>query len=369
MANVVTNSLAARSDRMTTQLFPLALLVACVATSFAADLPENIPPSDKEIRYIGRFDLHDPATARCSWSGATVMAKFKGTAINVKMKTTRDEAYYQLIVDGKPTTVLEITKSQEIYPLATGLENKEHVVEVFKATEPYQGTDAFTGFQLEKGGKLLPLPKRPDRRIEFYGDSITCGYGNMAASQKEKFSAATENNWYAYGAVAARALNAEYSCIAVSGIKVWQADSLPTCYDLTLFKWDNGPKWDFSTWIPQVVVINLCTNDFGGGAPDEKGWTDAYRAFIADIRKHYPECTVFCAVGSMMNGANLETVRGYLTRMVNDLAKAGDKKIHYVEMSPQNMANGIGADWHPNVKTDQIMADELGAEIKKVMKW
>ncbi len=36
----------------------------------------------------------------------------------------------------------------------------------------------------------------------------------------------------------------------------------------------------------------------------------------------------------------------------------------------QNMgADGIGADWHPSVKTHQKMADVIAAAIKKELAW
>ncbi len=33
------------------------------------------------------------------------------------------------------------------------------------------------------------------------------------------------------------------------------------------------------------------------------------------------------------------------------------------------MKNGIGADWHPSVKTHRLMADRLAASVKKELGW
>ena len=35
----------------------------------------------------------------------------------------------------------------------------------------------------------------------------------------------------------------------------------------------------------------------------------------------------------------------------------------------QKMENGIGADWHPSVKTHQKMADVIAAAIRKELGW
>jgi len=124
-----------------------------------------------------------------------------------------------------------------------------------------------------------------------------------------------------------------------------------------------------------VVVVNLGTNDFGPKNPTEQEWQDAYRDFIKRLRGNYPQCHVFCAVGSMMSDGfppgrkALSTIRQYTTGLVDELKKAGDKKVHYVEFDPQDMKNGIGADWHPSVKTHRLMADKLTAAIRKELGW
>src|SRR6185295_687477 len=119
-------------------------------------------------------------------------------------------------VDGQPASVIVADPAKTVYAAATGLPDKEHTLELFKRTEPLVGTTQFLGLQIPKG-KLLPLPARAKRRIEIVGDSISCGYGNESANQNEHFEPKTENNYLAYGAVAARAVGAEYVSVAWSG--------------------------------------------------------------------------------------------------------------------------------------------------------
>jgi lysophospholipase L1-like esterase len=340
----------------------------------AEPLPVQVGPRDPAIRIVGRVDDRDAAGPRMAWAGSSIVVTFSGSALNVQLKSSGNDQL-QVVVDGAPTSVLVATKDTTLYPVVSGLPPKPHTVELFKRTEPLVGTIQLLGFQLEKDGKLLPNPARPDRRIEFVGDSITCGYGNEGAKETEHFSPATENNYLAYGAIAARELKAEYVAVAWSGKWLFGPNAIPLLYDLAL---PNDPKsqWDFKGWIPQVVVVNLGTNDFGPRNPTEQEWQDNYRAFIARLRTHYPQCHVFCAVGSMMSDGwpperkALSTIRGYSTGLVEALKKAGDKKVHYVEFDPQDMAkNGIGSDWHPSVKTHKLMADRLAAAIKKELGW
>ena len=55
--------------------------------------------------------------------------------------------------------------------------------------------------------------------------------------------------------------------------------------------------------------------------------------------------------------------------MIESCKKDGDAKIHYVEFEPQDQKNGLGSDWHPSVKTHQLMADKLVEALKKELGW
>jgi len=354
------------------------LLLAAVLCLWAQagpveSLPVAVGPHDPAIRLIGRFDDRDPAGPRMAWAGSTIAVKFSGTALNVLLKTSGADQF-QVILDGAPASVIVTTKDSTLYRVASGLPAKEHTAELFKRTEPLVGTVQFLGLQLSPGGKLVPPASRVERRIEFVGDSITCGYGNEAPRETEKFSPATENNYQAYGAMSARDLKAEYVAIAWSGKWLFGDNAIPLLYDLAL-PGDPQSRWDFKAWVPQAVVVNLGTNDFGPRNPTEQEWQDAYRAFIQRLRGNYPQCHVFCAVGSMMSDGYppgrkaLSTIRQYTTGMVEALRKGGDKKIHYVEFDPQDMKNGVGADWHPSVRTHRLMADRLTAAVRKELGW
>jgi hypothetical protein len=312
----------------------MKLLLAAVVLASPQALPVDVPAKDPALRYVGRWDTRDPGGPRAAWAGSSILAKFQGTSVNAMLKFSGSDQW-QVVIDGQPTSIIVADPSKSVYPAASGLSDREHTIELFKRTEPLVGTTQFLGLQLARG-KLLPLPARPKRRIEIVGDSISCGYGNESASQNEKFAPGTENNYLAYGAVAARALSAEYVAVAWSGKWLFGNNAIPLLYDLALPN-DPQSKWDFSSWMADAVVVNLGTNYFGPKNPSEKEWTDAYGAFIKRIRTSYPQCHIFLAVGSMMSDGYpagrkaLSTIRGYNQGVVASLQKEGDKKVHYVD--------------------------------------
>jgi hypothetical protein len=152
---------------------------------------------------------------------------------------------------------------------------------------------------------------------------------------------------------------------------MWPDNTIPAIYDLVL-PTQPTPTFNFKQPAPQAVVINLATNDFGPGNPDETNWTGAYEAFIKRVWAHYPKAIVYCATGSMMSDGfppdrkALSTLVGYLQRMI---ARMDDKRLRLIQFDPQKMEDGLGSDWHPSVKTDGIMAAKLVAALKHDLGW
>ncbi len=354
------------------RLFSRFAIISCavvaVHASEASALPQAIAASDAHLHYSGRWDVTDAKGPRCEWPAGSIRMKLTGSAVNVELAGGKGHAF-QVVIDGKPTSVITLADGQSVYPVAADLTAGEHTIELCKRTECWGGPVQVRGFHASQDAKLLEVPAFT-RRIEFMGDSITCGYGNEAENEKVHFSFATENAWLAWGAVTARALNAELACEAVSGIWLQEHGKdlpLPGRWDRVL-PFSSEVKWDLKNWQPDVVVINLGTNDAGKPIDPEK-WTAAYRAFITAIRAAYPKTEIFLTIGPMGHGPK-DCIPALNTALIEELKKAGETKVHAVALSKQNDGkNGLGADWHPSIKTHQVMAEEIVAAIKPVMGW
>jgi len=99
---------------------------------------------------------------------------------------------------------------------------------------------------------------------------------------------------------------------------------------------------------------------------NEKGWTDAYKAFIRTIRGHFPKCTVIVAAGSM--GIKPEWDK-WAKEVVAAQKAGGDTRISYLPFADQKEEDGIGGDWHPSVKTHIKMAERLTKELGLLVGW
>jgi lysophospholipase L1-like esterase len=342
-------------------------------TSTSTSTPTPTPTVSSDVLSIGRFDTSDSTGPKFAWSATTIKANFQGTSISVNLKSTGDN-WFNVIIDSVVMTPVNITSSTSMpMVLASGLTSGTHTIELVRRTEAWVGEVQFLGFTVGDGSLLDP-PSASSRRIEFIGDSITCGYGNEGTSQYQSFTTKNENAYLAYGSVTARTLDADQITVAWSGKGMIRnyggstTEVLPDIY-LRILPYNTTLVWDPSQWIPQVVVINLGTNDFSTGVPDETTFTTAYANFVKKIRSQYSDAHIYCAVGPMLSGDNLTYARNYISTVVSQLQSAGDTKVHFIEFPVQDGTLGYGEDWHPSVATHAKMASQLAAQIKTDLGW
>jgi lysophospholipase L1-like esterase len=360
-------------DALVIAQYYVGLISQFPCTPTPAPTVASTPAPGSGVLLIGRFETSDPAGPKFDWSATTIKASFQGTEASAKLSSTGDN-WFNVIVDGTVRTPVNVPAGANgTYLLASGLSSGSHTIELVRRTEASQGDTQFFGFTYGSGTQLAP-PAASARRIEFIGDSITCGYGNEGTSQYQSFTAKNENAYLAYGSVTARLLNADQITVAWSGKGVIRnyggsmTDIMPDMYPRIL-AYDTTHLWAASTWIPQVAVINLCTNDYSTGIPDRTQFTTAYTSFVKKIRTQYPQAHIYCALGPMLSGDNLTSARDYIGSIINSLKSAGDTKVHFIEFPMQDGSLGYGEDWHPSVAEHAVMGNQLAAQIKTDLGW
>jgi hypothetical protein len=334
-------------------------------------LPVTIPALDRHVRYIGRFDTTDAAGPRCEWPASEVEVHFRGSDMGAVIDEDGSDRY-EVIVDGWPQGVLALHRGKHTYRVVSGLPNVDHTIGLFKRTEANIGRTQFIEFQFDNGARIENAPRASKRRIEIIGDSITTGFGNEG-TPASKGDADNEDAYLSYGAIAARFLKADYQCIAWSGKKLWPDNDMPSLTWRTLPR-DADSTWNV-LWRPQVIVINLGSNDFYPNNPDKAGWVTACLAFIEKLRADDPHAMIYLALGPMMTDSDppghhaLTNLRDYLQTVVDSRHALGDRRIRLVEFQPEDLVTGVGAQQHPNIKTHEEMAERLVAAIERDLHW
>jgi len=236
---------------------------------------------------------------------------------------------------------------------------------------------------LEIDGKLLKTrdnPKAP--KIEFIGDSITCGYGLEGKwSTEDTFTTQKERPDLAYAVKTAKKLGAKYSLVSWSGIGITSTYidpsanlpdnswTMPRCWPytdkaLSLRLKKESEVWDESRFSPDVVVINLGTNDasYTRGQEDRvKTFTGCYRQLIEEVHRRSPKAKICCCLGIM--GQDLCPAVEEAVKLFK--AEFPMVKIKAVKFPVQEEADGIGTDWHPSGVTHEKAACLLSTELKE----
>lgn len=346
--------------------------------------PEFITFDNPAFLYTGRFAFSD-SSAKCSWPGSSVKFNFEGSSLKIKAGTNsfnrsgeaEKVCFVNIIVDGKVKSVIKINSEDEIFSVDS-LDYGLHEVEIYKRTEAFVGEMYFYGIYLTRGSSLMRQGKKKDSKIEFIGNSITCGYGNEGDNQNCPFSAATENQYMSYAAIAARELKADAHYIAYSGKGVyWNynkggGETMPELYERINPEAPGHLENIYnSSWSPTLYVINLGTNDFSHEVPDSLTWVNAYFIFIEKLKKKSPDAKFILVVSPMINDSWPEgnrarsVLKSYLAGICTLYKQRHTKSdIKIMEMSQQGDM-GFGCDWHPNISQHKKNAEELVHFIRK----
>ena len=351
-------------------IFGLLSIVFC--ETFADD---TIPANNNKIEYTGRIDFTNPLAPKFSYSGVSIRACFSGTYVSVIMDDDTGQNYYNIILDGEVIDTFNVVVGKKSYNLAEDLKDTIHEIELFKRTELTFGKSQFFGFILNSGDSLATIKNERKLFIEYIGNSITCGYGNEGENG-QIFGPTTENHYLTYAAITSRNFNARHMAVSRSGIGIYRnyngpkggnTDCMTNNYT-RIFLYDKNPKYDFATQ-PDVICINLGTNDFSVNGGDSALYVSNYLRLIDTIQANYNMPNIVCLLGPMLKGTTLAKVRTYIKFVADSANKKGKGNVSFFEMSAQTGDLGYGIDSHPTVAQHEKNAKELTAYLKLLMGW
>lgn len=256
------------------------------------------------------------------------------------------------------------------------------------------------GFRTD--GEFVEVPKY-DRKIEFIGDSITSGEGTYGASDDWDWLPmymGVSNN---YALKTAKALNADFHIISQGGWGVycgWDNDlrhNIPSVYE-KVCALATGPSneamgtqemYDFDSWQPDVVIVNLGTND--ASAFNQPAFTDPVTLesnkqrlnedgsyvredqlkvinsvvdFLKMLRKHNKTAHIVWCYG--MLGYDLTLT---LTEAITEYkALTGDNNVVFLQL-PDTTDDGYGSHMHPGTKSHTVASEVIVTYLKRKLGW
>ncbi len=375
-------------------LLMCTLLLAVPACAENEEEPTmyTVTPTWENVKPLGRtHQLSD-----CLWmcfSGTGAEFTFHGSRCDVTIAgdinaypSKRDELVrIAIYVDGARVVDEMIDAKEKTFTVLEADEARDVVVRIVKLSETAMSTCGVKAISVDDPAGIRPTPAK-SRRIEFIGDSITCGYGVDDEVAEHHFSTTTEDVTRAYAYRTAEMLDADYSLVSISGYGIISgytatgeekvtAQQLPKFYEKLGFSYGTFQKriaatirWDFSAFRPDLIVVNLGTNDdsYTLDNPERREeYRAAYVEFLKVVRRNNPDAKILCTLGIM--GDRLYPM---VYRAVQDyMAKTGDTNIHAMKFDVQRASDGYVADWHPTAVTHGKAAEKLAEEIRGLMGW
>ncbi len=350
----------------------LLTCIGCLSVTVLVSCSKNeakfFKATDPGFTYMGRTVADGDSAMRFNFPGSSIYTKFKGDFVSVHMRP--GSGSFIVTLDNNAPVRWEFDDNTGCLSLDS-LEMTEHTISIMLATEGYEHNPVFYGITTN-GGSALQSVQLPEKKFLFVGNSITCGYGVEDSDPKNGFDYLTENHYKSYACITARTLGAQWHSISRSGIGIYRnygdvREGSSICmrqqFHRTLF--DNEEyQWDHSKYQPDVLFLNLGTNDTSLDNYDKAALQAGYDEFIGTVRNHYPNSKIVLLTGSMLSGRALEDVKDCLDNTCKACNENGDNNVYRFDMTPQNGSLGFGADYHPSIAQQQQMAEELIAYIK-----
>eukprot|EP01117_Protostelium_nocturnum_P000923 TRINITY_DN11255_c0_g1_i1.p1 TRINITY_DN11255_c0_g1~~TRINITY_DN11255_c0_g1_i1.p1 ORF type:complete len:352 (+),score=73.85 TRINITY_DN11255_c0_g1_i1:248-1303(+) len=326
-----------------------------------------IPAVHPSISIVGRnqIDVIGKKSIFFDWSGIQIyfnITNTKSVSIDLQSGGT-----YAVSVDGSPNSILTPGNASKV-SLANTLDvSKSYQFMIFKQHEPSSsGTAVFDGIWIEKGGSINPPRLPSERRLEWIGGSVTCGYGIKGPYVCNGDSAAKqyETSYPSYGGLVSRSLTADYSFICMSGLGVTTTDSkLSDYYGKVMANGKNVGPYMFQQWVPQGIILDIGNSDFIAKPPATiEQFKAGYTKFIVFLQKTYPNANIFNVCGPLISGPPCDSLKDMV-------ASFNSSSIYYVDMQKIFTVKEKGCSGHPNEAGASKMSDIILPIIKKALNW
>ena len=352
----------------------ILLMTICMLLCSCASAPEEkhdgiytVKEMGENYKTQGRTIVYEDkgiallSTADSFEFNADCEGKVSVTLFGEEMDGSNIDCYFTAYVDGVRSDVRHyVTEGEYELVLCENIDKGEHHFRIVRQSEWEHGR-AFVK-QINTTGKLLSAPEKRDIFIEFIGDSIATGFGNMPEIEYDSDWGGHpiwEDGTQAFAYMAAEKLDCDYSIVAIEGV-----GAVGGYWDFTMNEiYDCYPRVrekDYS-YDPErtadIVVVELFSNDHG--TMREDGYTpadivSAGKELIEMARAKHPGSKIVVLPGAFYK--KFET-------MINE-ELGGVENGYYCVDVPLNTAGKSG---HPDVAGHTEAADALVEVLKPII--
>ena len=324
-------------------------------------------------RFIGRY-YENEGFLTSSFSVSGIELRFKGKGVKVKVNVVGNEtAYLHTFVDGDKTVYthyeeddkvrIELPVGKDKVITIENLEDGIHTVKILKDNEESCNRIQWVSVNVEGGELLSPAPAK-ERKIQVFGDSITCASNNVNYPDNidKGHGSKYENANNSYISFVARHFDAELEVFARSGLSAY---NVFTANDIIYHKVSQShPKygeWDHAKYEPDLIIQFNWINDVVGKI-ERDGLTyddikKGYRNMLETLHEAHPNAKIL-----IMGNKSRPKFTEAITEVIDEFMKEYDAEVMIFESQ-------IPYPRHPMYETHEKIAEELYPVIEAFMGW
>lgn len=333
--------------------------------------------SDKYVKLMGRSVLSD-GKLYFSYSGSGIEFICKGAYAELTLCAERaygvsenHQPRFAVYADGNLIIDECVDFEEKTYRIDTSYQGTR--ITVIKLSEAMYSSFAISKIASYGNEDITPTEEK-ELKIEFIGDSITCGYG-IDEGAYGSFSTKTENFTKSYAYLTAEKLNADYSAVCFSGYGVVSGftdngiknDKLVMNeYNKAGLLYTSEPLWDFSKTENNLVVVNLGTNDASYCSESytrRLEFVDAYIALLKKVRECNPSAYILCILGDM-NNSLYSSVENAVASYSGENA---DFRVEAYMTDFKMGENDIVINGHPGERSNEYASEVLTEKINSLI--
>lgn len=332
--------------------------------------------NENHLKLIGRSAvIEDEIILSASGSGVEFICKGSYAEITLEPENSYVSANHSprvALYSGGNLVAAECISEEKTYRINTDYSGT--VITLVKLSEAMHSSVKLTKVASYSMKDIEPTEDKK-LKIEFIGDSITCGYG-IDGGRYGSFSTETENFMKTYAYLTAEKLGADYSAVCYSGYGVLTGytESGKINDKVVMNEYDKAchltgqedPLWDFSRVRNNIVVINLGTNDAsycGSSSYGRQLFTDAYVKMLQTVREKNPYAYILCILGDMNN-----SLYPAIENAVSQYSlQTADSRVEAFSVDFKMGENDIVVDGHPGALSNMCAAELLTEKINSLI--
>ncbi|MBO7520067.1 MAG: hypothetical protein J6T73_04740, partial [Clostridia bacterium] len=325
----------------------------------------DVPINKSNVKFLGRTGGSDASNRLVlEWLNSGFSFNFTGSAFEFNVAGTQQDSrlqpYVAYSVDGGELNYIKVVSSSSQNIRVSGLSEGNHSVKIIRTNEPIGNPIYVSDLKISSALQTASVgapDTASDMKILFIGDSLTTAYGNTG-SGNHPYTTDEQDGTKGYAYLTAEHFGADAQYVAREGRGLVNNNyDGYTDYANDMFGVESyvlGTDYDFGSWTPGLVVINLGSND-EQGKPNKTTQTEmhnAVKAFLSRVRGLYPNADIIWAYDTLAtsDGGNVKS------GIVSAIQEFNDAKVRFCSLST---ITGLGTYGHPNVDEHRTLANDL----------